>query len=94
MDFEDTFAPTVRFDTLRLFFAIVAMYDLECYQVDINNAFTESDLREDIYMKPPLGVPINPGLAFKVLRSLYGLKQAVRDWNQRCISKLLKLGFT
>jgi hypothetical protein len=94
VDFEDTFAPTVRFDTLRLFFAMVAMHDLECHQVDVNNAFTESDLREDIYMKPPPGVSINPGLALKVLRSLYGLKQAARDWNQRCISELLKLGFT
>jgi hypothetical protein len=62
--------------------------------VDINNAFIESDLREDIYIKPPLGVLINPGLALKVLRSLYGLKQAIRDWNQRYISKLLELGFT
>jgi hypothetical protein len=32
-------------------------------------------------MKLPLGVLINPGLALKVLRSLYGLKQATRDWN-------------
>jgi hypothetical protein len=94
VDFEDTFAPTVRFDTLRLFFAIVAMHDLECHQVDVNNAFTESYLREDIYMKPPPGVTVKPGQAFKVLRSLYGLKQAARDWNQCCISKLLELGFT
>jgi hypothetical protein len=53
---------------------MVAIYDLEYHQVDINNAFTESDLREDIYIKLPLGVLINPGLALKVLRSLYGLK--------------------
>jgi hypothetical protein len=53
---------------------MVVIYDLECYQVDINNAFIESDLREDIYIKLPLGVLINPGLALKVLRSLYGLK--------------------
>lgn len=94
VDFEDTFAPTVRFDTLRLFFAVVAMHDLECHQVDVNNAFTESYLREDIYMKPPPGVIVKPGQAFKILRSLYGLKQAARDWNQCCISKLLTLGFT
>jgi hypothetical protein len=62
--------------------------------VDINNAFTESHLREDIYIKPPPGVTINPGLALEVLRSLYRLKQATRDWNQRFISELLKLGFT
>jgi hypothetical protein len=74
VDFEDIFTPIVRFNTLRLFFIIVVMYDLEYHQVDINNAFIESDLREDIYIKLPLGVPVNLGLAFKVLRSLYGLK--------------------
>jgi hypothetical protein len=31
VDFEDIFAPTVRFDTLRLFFTMVVMYDLECH---------------------------------------------------------------
>lgn len=74
VDFEDTFAPTVRHDTLKLFFAVVAMKDLECHQVDVNNAFTESFLQEKIYMKPPPGVSVKPGHAFHILRSLYGLK--------------------
>lgn len=78
-DFWDTFAPTVRYKTLRMFLAIVALLDLELYQVDINNAFTESRLREDIYIAPPEGVTVAPGRVFKLLRSLYGLKQAARD---------------
>lgn len=43
-DFWDTFAPTVRHKTLRTFLAIVGLLDLELYQVDVNNAFTESRL--------------------------------------------------
>jgi hypothetical protein len=58
VDFKDTFALTVRFDTLRLFLTIVTMHDLKCYQVDVNNAFTESYLREDIYIKLPPGVTV------------------------------------
>jgi hypothetical protein len=46
IDYEDTFAPTVKFDTLRVFLALVALEDLECHQVDVNNAFTESFLKE------------------------------------------------
>lgn len=61
IDFEDTFAPIVRFNTFRLFFAVITMHDLKCYQVDVNNAFIESYLREDIYMKPLPGVIVKPG---------------------------------
>ena len=58
VDYEETFAPTVRHDTLRIFMAIVAAKDLECHQVDVNNAFTELDLVEDIYIALLPGVPL------------------------------------
>jgi len=93
IDYEDTFAPTIRFDTLRLFLVLVALEDLECHQVDVNNAFTESFLKEVIYMAPPPGVELPPGQALRILRSLYGLKQAARDWHERCVKELRKLGF-
>ena len=93
IDFEETFAPTVRHDTLRVFMAIVAQEDLECHQVDVNNAFTESALSEQIYMSPPPGVDVLPGQVLHVRRSLYGLKQAARDWNKTCLKELLKMGF-
>jgi Reverse transcriptase (RNA-dependent DNA polymerase). len=81
IDFEETFAPTVRHDTLRIFMAIVAQMDLECHQVDVNNAFTESTLQEEIWMEPPDGMSVLPGQKVKVRRSLYRLKQAARDRN-------------
>ena len=93
IDYEDTFAPTVKFDTLRVFMALTALEDLECHQIDVNNAFTESFLKEEIYMSPPAGVTVAPGRVFRVLRSLYGLKQAARDWHGSCIKELGKLGF-
>ena len=94
VDYEDTFAPTMRHDTLRMFLAVVTMLNLECHQVDVNNAFTESYLNEKIYMAPPPGVDVSPGQALEIKRSLYGLKQAARDWNKNCISRLKELGFT
>lgn len=92
-DYDQTFAPTVRTDTLRIFLAMVAANDLECRQYDVKNAFTESSLRERIYLSPPKGVHVTPGLQLRVLRSLYGLKQSARDWNLLCKSELQKLGF-
>lgn len=39
VDYTDTFAPTVKFDTLRLFLVIVALENLKCHQVNVNNVF-------------------------------------------------------
>ena len=56
IDFEQTFVPTVKFDSLRLFLAIVAVRNIEYHQVDVNNAFTESVLKEKIFIAAPKGV--------------------------------------
>ena len=61
--------------------------------IDVNNAFTESILKEDIYMASLSGVDISPDKAFQVLQSLYGLKQAAREWHEKCITEMIKLGF-
>ena len=93
-DYDETFAPTVRMDTLRAFMAIVAAKNLECRQFDIKNAFTESKLQETIYLSPPKGVVVRPGYVLRVKRSLYGLKQSARDWNLLAREFLLEIGFT
>ena len=67
IDFEQTFAPTVKFDSLRLFLAIVAVRNMECYQVDVNNAFTESILKEKIFIAAPEGVDYPRGKVLRVL---------------------------
>ena len=92
-DYTETFAPSARMDTLRLFLAIAAIEDLKCSQYDINNAFTESNLKELIYMAPLPGLGVKKGRVLAMLRSLYGLKQAARDWNLLLKAELLKWGF-
>jgi hypothetical protein len=89
VDYNNTFAPTVRMETLRLFFAIVARKNLEYSHFDIKNVFTESHLKEKILMDLPPGLKVKKGMVLKVLRSLYGLKQAARDWNQLIKEELL-----
>ncbi|MCP3666765.1 MAG: hypothetical protein GY696_30425, partial [Gammaproteobacteria bacterium] len=68
---------------LRVFLALSNLLDLEIHQVDIQTAFLNGLLKEDIYMKQPEGY-VTPGqehLVCKLERSLYGLKQASRCWN-------------
>jgi hypothetical protein len=79
VDYDETFSPTVRMNTLRLFLTIIAREDLECHHVDVNNAFTEATLVEDIYLTSPEGVNVAVGKVLKINKSLYGLKQAGRN---------------
>ncbi|KAI1006202.1 hypothetical protein K3495_g2019 [Podosphaera aphanis] len=94
IDYHETFAPTIRMDTLRLFLlALVAKFDFECHHYDIKNAFTESTLNEEIYLAPPEGVQVSKGKVLKALRSIYGLKQAGRDWSLLLKKFLLSIDF-
>jgi hypothetical protein len=94
VDYTETFAPTVRMDTFRIFMAMIAKYDLETAQFDIKNAFTEAELKEHIYLTPPKGLQLKKDHVLRALRSLYGLKQAGRNWNKLLHEFLTSLGFT
>ena len=73
-DYTETFTPTVRINTLRLFLVIVAKQDLKYSYFNIKNTFTKSKLKEDIFLAPPEGVKVTPRKVLKALRSLYSLK--------------------
>ena len=79
VDFKDTFVPIVRYNTLRLFLAVVCQENLDCKQIDINNTFTKSILKKNIYMQALERVDVPPRHVLYLLRSIYGLKQAARD---------------
>ena len=93
VNYFETYAPTVDESILKTFLAIVAYRDLHCHHVDVNNAFTQAPLKERIYMKPPPGVILPRGRVWALKKSLYGLKQAARDWYNMCSTTLQDLGF-
>lgn len=80
LDYFATYAAVARASTLRLIFALVAVYDLECEQVDIVSAFIQSLMdQKGVYIRLPEGFREYDGneeLIGELLRSLYGLKQA------------------
>lgn len=57
---------------------------MEVQQVDINNIFLNGDLQEEIYMQQsPSFVDTNATLVFKLKKSIYGLKHALRAWYEK-----------
>jgi histone deacetylase 1/2 len=70
----------------------VASQDLECHQIDIQNAFVQSDLQEQIYMQQPPGYEDGTSQVLQLNKSLYGLKQAPRVWQQTLTTYLFELG--
>ena len=92
-DYTETFAPTVRMDTFRIFMAMIAKYDLETAQFDIKNAFTEAELKEHIYLALLKGLQLKKDHVLHILRSLYSQKQASRNWNKLLYKFLTSLSF-
>ncbi|KAL0316619.1 UNVERIFIED_CONTAM: Retrovirus-related Pol polyprotein from transposon RE2 [Sesamum radiatum] len=75
--------------------SIAAAKSWPLFQLDINNAFLHGHLDEEVYMDPPEGyTAAQPGQVCKLMRSLYGLKQASRQWNLELTATLLAYGFT
>ena len=95
IDFKDTCSPVVKFNSIRLLLAIVAHLDLELHQMDVKTTFLNGDLSEEIYMRQPEGF-VQKGLEDKVCRlkkSIYGLKQASRQWYLKFHHAVTSYGF-
>lgn len=96
IDFEESFAPVVRYDSLRVMFAIAAAHDLELFQLDVKTTFLNGEVDEELYIAQPEGYVV-AGREKEVCRlnkSIYGIRQASRIWNMTLHSALLAFGLT
>src|SRR5436190_16780783 len=85
MDYEKTFSPVAKMNTVRILLSCAENRDWKVHQLDVKNAFLHGDLREEVYKEIPPGFD-DPKIVGKVCRlkhSLYGLKQSPRAWFDR-----------
>ena len=96
IDYEETFSPVVRFESVRTVLALAAKLGFKLHQMDIKTAFLNGELEEEIFMRQPEAFieEGNENLVCKLKRSIYGLKQSARCWNTELDQKLRSIGFT
>ena len=94
-DFDETFCPVVRQESLRLLMALSVQHGLTLHQFDVTTAFLNGTLDEEVYMQQPQGFTCQgkEELVCKLKKSIYGLKQSPRCWNSTLDAYLKKLGF-
>ena len=95
IDYDETFSPVVRFASIRTVLAVALEKNMIIHQMDVETAFLNGLLNEDIYMVQPEGYAISgkENLVCKLKKSLYGLKQSPRCWNTVLNQYLESIGF-
>ena len=93
IDYQATFAPVIRYDSVRVFLALSVQLGLKVHQMDVVTAFLNSPIDTDIYVKPPPGWDDKPGYVWKLNSALYGLKQSPMLWNNHIKDTLSRIGF-
>jgi hypothetical protein len=80
LDFEETFAPEARLESIRILLADTTHHDFKLYQMDVKSAFLNGPIKEEVYVEQPPGFEDQeyPYHVYKLHKALYGHNQAPR----------------
>ncbi|GJT15265.1 retrovirus-related pol polyprotein from transposon TNT 1-94 [Tanacetum coccineum] len=91
IDFDETYAPVARLESIRILLAYACAHDFKLFQMDVKSAFLNGFINEEVYVAQPPGFVDfeKPNHVFKLKKALYGLKQAPKAWYDRLKAFLL-----
>nr|GEU80168.1 retrovirus-related Pol polyprotein from transposon TNT 1-94 [Tanacetum cinerariifolium] len=80
IEYDETFAPVAKMKSIKIFLAFATYMNFKFYQMDVKSVFLNDKLKEEVYVKHPLGFESSEFLdyVYKLDKALYGLKQAPR----------------
>ncbi|KAA8915354.1 hypothetical protein TRICI_002503 [Trichomonascus ciferrii] len=95
IDYTETFAPVTRYESVRFLLALAAQFECDIHQMDVDTAFLNGELDEEIYMELPKGFGFDKESekVCRLKKSLYGLKQAPLYWYTVVKKALMDMGF-
>ena len=95
VDYAETFSPVIKSTTIRTVLGVAVDYNWPIRQLDVNNAFLQGTLEDEVYMTQPPGFvdADHPNYVCRLRKALYGLKQAPRAWYIELRNFLLQAGF-
>jgi hypothetical protein len=78
LDFNETYAPVARLESIRILLAYATYHGFKLYQMDVKSAFLNGPIKEEVYVEQPPGFEESeyPNHVYKISKALYGLKQA------------------
>jgi hypothetical protein len=90
LDFEETFAPMARLESIRILLAYATHHSFKLCQMDVKSTFLNGPIKEEVYVEQPPGFENDryPDHIYKLSKALYGLKQAPRAWYE-CLRDFL-----
>ncbi|GKD75835.1 retrovirus-related pol polyprotein from transposon TNT 1-94, partial [Tanacetum coccineum] len=96
IDFDETYAPVARLESIRILLAYACAHDFKLFQMDVKSAFLNGFINEEVYVAQPPGFVDfeKPNHVFKLKKALYGLKQAPKAWYDRLKAFLLDHMYT
>jgi hypothetical protein len=95
LNFDETFAPITRLESIHMLLTYATNHDFKLYQMDVKSAFLNGSIKKEVYVKQAPGFKSEGyhNHAYKLHKTLYGLKQAPKAWYECLRDFLIENGF-
>ncbi|GJR81182.1 retrovirus-related pol polyprotein from transposon TNT 1-94 [Tanacetum coccineum] len=96
IDYDETYAPVARLESIRILLAYACALDFKLYQMDVKSAFLNGFTKEEVYVaQPPRFIDFaKPNYVYRLKKALYGLKQAPKAWYDRLKAFVIKHNYS